>query len=168
MSGSDVIFNKKITVAGAADKIVTYIEDGSEKFFTANATVVTIDASVVLQPLEIFGNKKANVITGSDEDDYIDGGTGADKIFGANACQRASASSDTLIGGKGNDSLSGGAGTGTLRGGDGSDIFVYKSGDVTFAVDDGQIIVKGGASKYIPIYYGEGNKNVVQKYIPRS
>ena len=222
VSGSDVIFNKKITVAGAAEKIVTYIEDGAEKIFaapapyneavtlaanysedtfTANATLVTIDASAVLQPLEIFGNKKANVITGSDEDDYIDGGTGADKIFGRDG-------NDTLIGGAGNDSLSGGAGddslwgsagTDTLRGGDGSDIFVYKAGDgkiiiedfddtwdkirvlsgsvdvpesdgkdVTFAVDDGQIIIKGGASKYIPIYYGEGNKNIVQKYIPRS
>ncbi|MBQ3337815.1 MAG: calcium-binding protein, partial [Selenomonadaceae bacterium] len=33
VSGDDVIFNGKVTVAGAADKSITYIEDGAEKVF---------------------------------------------------------------------------------------------------------------------------------------
>ena len=234
VSGSDVIFGGKITVAGAANKSVTYIEGGVEKIFkkasddvkynsggtgaTLTATYIadeftpneysdfadmlkTIDASAVDYNLTITGNKRANVITGGEEDDFIDGAAGSDKIFGADG-------NDTLVGGKGNDSLSGGAGndslwggagSDTLFGGDGSDVFVYKSGDgtiviedfddswdkirvlsgdvnsptvdkagdVTFAVDDGQIVIKGGADKFIPIYFGKGNKNIVMKHTPR-
>ena len=234
VSGSDVIFGGKITVAGAADKSITYIEDGEEKIFkkasddvkyngdgtgatlTAKYTadeftpneysdfadmLKTIDASAVDYNLKIVGNKRANKITGGEEDDFIDGAAGSDKIFGADG-------NDTLVGGKGNDSLSGGAGddslwggagSDTLFGGDGSDTFVYKSGDgkiivedfddsldkirvlsgdvnsptvdnagdVTFAVGEGEIVVKGGANKFIPIYFGKGNKNIVMKYTPR-
>lgn len=52
-------------------------------------------------PLEILGNRKANVIIGSAEDDYINGDNG----------------NDTLLGDKGNDSLHGGAGDDSLWGG---------------------------------------------------
>ena len=231
VSGDDVIFNGKVTVTGAADKAVTYIEDGAEKVFNhtpaavnfnAKGTsvtllaeyeenrfdiadypayankIVTIDTSAVQQPLEIFGNKKANKIIGTNEDDFIDGKTGGDTLSGGKG-------KDTLVGGKGNDSLSGGAGNDslwggagddTLFGGAGKDIFVYhdgdgddiisdyttldkirvlsgdvsnptvnKAGDVTFAVGDGSIIVKGGADKYIPIY--DSGKNILIKYNPR-
>ena len=36
------------------------------------------------------------------------------------------------------------------------------SGDVTFIIGDGQIVIKNGAKKYIPIY-GAG-KNILTKY----
>ncbi|MBR3497568.1 MAG: hypothetical protein IKO05_01080 [Selenomonadaceae bacterium] len=232
VNGDDVIFNGKVTLKGAIDKAVTYIEDGEEKVFKYtpaavkfNAkgtsitlletyaedsfdiadfseyknTVVTIKASAVQHSLEIFGNKNANKIFGTNEDDYIDGQAGADTISGGKG-------KDTLVGGKGNDSLNGGAGNDslwggagddTLFGGAGKDIFVYhdgegtdviedfdasldkirvlsgdvstptvdSSGDVTFAVGDGEIVVKGGADKYIPVY--DSGKNILMKYNPR-
>ena len=223
VNGDDVIFNGKVTLKGAIDKAVTYIEDDEEKVFKytpaavkfnakgtsvtllaeyeedsfdiadypayAN-TVVTIKASAVQQPLEIFGNKKANKIVGTSEDDYIDGKTGGDTLSGG-------VGNDSLSGGSGNDSLWGGAGDDTLFGGAGKDIFVYKdgdgtdviedfdasldkirvlsgdvstptvdsAGDVTFAVGDGEIVVKGGANKYIPVY--DSGKNILMKYNPR-
>ena len=157
--GNDLIFNKKITVAGAADKVVTYIEGGVEKifepeendavqynaagtavtltanysedFFVANDTLVTIDASTVNQEINIVANKKANSIVGSEEDDTIDGGAAKDTI-------RAGDGSDQIFGGKGNDKLFGGAGSDslwgglgedTLTGGKGYDVFIYSDGD---------------------------------------
>ncbi|MBQ3336861.1 MAG: hypothetical protein IJG80_05605, partial [Selenomonadaceae bacterium] len=222
VNGDDVIFNGKVTLKGAIDKAVTYIEDDEEKVFkytpaavkfnakgtsvtllaeyeedsfdTADYseyknTVVTIKASAVQQPLEIFGNKKANKIVGTSEDDYIDGKTGGDTLSGG-------VGNDSLSGGSGNDSLWGGAGDDTLFGGDGKDVFVYhdgdgddiisdyttldkirvlsgdvstptvnSAGDVTFAVGDGSIIVKSGANKYIPVY--DSGKNILMKYNPR-
>ena len=227
--GSDLIFNGKVTVSGGAEKSVTYldadgrhtIEPAAKNFILSadgksialtdtyldddfdvadfGAAIQTIDASAVVHELNITGNKLANFITATAEDDYMDGGAGSDKIFGGE-------SNDTLVGGKGNDSLSGGAGddslwggagSDSLNGGYGSDVFVYKSGDgsiiiedfddawdkirvlsgdvgtptvdkagdVTFAVDDGQIIVKGGANKYIPIY--DEGKNILMKRSPK-
>ncbi|MBQ3727324.1 MAG: hypothetical protein IJR52_12320 [Selenomonadaceae bacterium] len=43
-----------------------------------------------------------------------------------------------------------------------------KDGNDTLIGGKGNDSLSGGASKYIPIYYGEGNKNIAQKYIPRS
>ena len=219
VSGSDVIFNKKITVAGAADKIVTYIEGGDEKIFepedddvkynadgtaatltanysedsfVANSTLVTIDASAVNQEINIVANKKANSIVGSEENDTIDGGAAKDTI-------RAGDGNDKLFGGAGSDSLWGGLGEDTLTGGKGYDFFIYSDGDgrdlitdyepdvdkiiilsgrvdnpttdtagnATFRVGDGQIVIADGASKFIELYDGSGNK-LTQKYIPKS
>ncbi|MBR4152633.1 MAG: hypothetical protein IKT98_06690 [Selenomonadaceae bacterium] len=127
-SGKDVIFTVgtgKISVKGAADKVVTYIDANSKvKYYPENqnsavtvsgagvtlkssykkgsfdvanygSTIVTIDASPVSHNLKIFGNEKANVILGG---------------YG----------NDTIIGGKNND---------TLQGGDGKNVFLYNEGD---------------------------------------
>ena len=75
--------------------------------------VYTIDASAVQHSLSITGNKEKNVITGTDEDDYIDGKAGADKLYGGDG-------DDTIVGGAGNDSLTGG---------DGADTFIWNKGD---------------------------------------
>ena len=157
--GNDLIFDGKVTVAGAADKSVTYIEGGVEKIFepeenddvqynaegtgvtltanysedsfVANDTLVTIDASAVNQEINIVANKKANSIVGSEEDDTIDGGAAKDTI-------RAGDGNDQIFGGKGNDKLFGGAGADslwgglgedTLTGGAGYDVFIYSDGD---------------------------------------
>ena len=157
-SGSNVLItlgNGKITVKGAADKVITYIDkDGNERTYPKivnesgktltllenynkdsfdvadydgddGATYKTIDASAVESALTITGNKLANKITGSQDDDYIDGGAGADLIDGGKG-------SNTILGGKGNDTLTGGDGTNVFlyRNGDGNDVITdYKNGD---------------------------------------
>ena len=94
-------------------------------------TLLTIDASAVDYNLTIEGNKRANKIIGTGEDDYIDGAGGKDTILGGDGKDTlvGGAGNDCLHGGIGNDSLWGGAGDDTLFGGDGDDIFVYKDGD---------------------------------------
>ena len=114
-SGSDVIFDGKITVKGGADKIVTYFDAGGKKTYksfddskiitlgddydketyTMSDKLRTVDASAVELDIKITGNKFANSIIGGDQN-------------------------DTLIGGKAND---------TLVGNGGADIFLYNKGD---------------------------------------
>ena len=157
--GNDLIFNKKITVAGAADKVVTYIEGGVEKIFepeendavqynaagtavtltanysedfsVANDTLVTIDASAVNQEINIVANKKANSIVGSEEDDTIDGGAAKDTIRSGDGNDQifGGKGNDKIYGGAGSDSLWGGLGEDTLTGGKGYDAFIYSDGD---------------------------------------
>ena len=177
----------KISLTGAADKSVTYIEGGDEKFFEPEednsvqynaddtaatltmhytdddfdatkyaGALVTIDASAVLHPLNITGNKNANNIFGTNEDDFIDGGISGDKIFGGagndtllgaagndllsgdedDDLLSGGAGKDTLRGGAGNDELWGGAGNDVLEGGDGSDVFIYSVGDGNDSIRD--------------------------------
>lgn len=108
--------------------------------------VYTIDASAVTHSMSITGNKEANSIIATDEDDYIDGGVGKDTIYGGDG-------NDTIVGGKGNDSL---------VGGDGDDVFVYNSGDGNDVITDytsGDLIkVESGTIKGVNI---KGNDYVI-------
>ena len=149
----------------------TYLDDD---FNVADfgAAIQTIDASAVVHELTITDNKLANVIIATAEDDYVDGGAGSDTIFGGK-------SNDTLVGGKGSDVFVYKAGDGSIiiedfddsldkirvLSGDVNSPTVDKAGDVIFAVDDGQIVIKGGASKYIPIC--DEGKNILMKHTPR-
>ena len=95
-----------------------YIEDNFDvkthtEISTYKNTIVSIDASQVTHDISISANKNANVIIGSEENDYIDGGEGKDSINGGDG-------NDTIVGGKGND---------ILDGGDGADVFIYNVGD---------------------------------------
>lgn len=169
----------KITVKNAADKIVTYIDaDGMKNFypidFNAKRTAATLlsaygkdefdfddfdglknlDASKVDHDLAIVGNKLANKIIGSSGNDII----------------RGEAGNDALLGGDGEDTI--------LDYQQGIDQIVvlgidriespiqYSSGNVTFGVGDGQIVVRGGSDKYIDIRDGSGN--LLKAYIPRA
>ena len=151
----DVIYNAKGT---AATLTAEYAADSftPNEYSTYKNILVTIDASAVMNALEITGNKKSNLIIGTDDDDLIDGGTGADKIFGnvgndiiyggaGNDSLNGGndddelygdAGNDTILGGAGEDSLWGGKGTDTLYGGDGSDTFIYKNGDGKTVIAD--------------------------------
>ena len=183
-NGSNVIFtvgSGKITVKGAANKTVTYIEGGKTKYFpkkpaspiiltdknttailretysdstyTATSAIKKIDASAVQRNLSITGNGKANVILGGSED-------------------------DTLYGGKGNDTLQGGSGADvfTYANGDGKDIIIdyaeedtiqitsgkvsktTKGDDVIFTIGSGKITVLGAADKNINVTNSSGVK----------
>lgn len=151
----DVIYNAKGT---AATLTAEYAADSftPNEYSTYKNILVTIDASAVMNALEITGNKKSNFIIGTDDDDLIDGGTGADKILGnvgndiiyggaGNDSLNGGddddelygdAGNDTILGGAGEDSLWGGKGTDTLYGGDGSDTFIYKNGDGKTVIAD--------------------------------
>ena len=174
---SDTLEGVKFTKSG---KVVTLTDDyEADRFDVADFSnyknkIVTINAANVSQALEIIGNKKSNVITGTGTDDYIDGGAGADSIKGGNGNDKiyggeggdsilGGNGSDTLSGGAGNDSLWGGAGSDSiygglgddyLVGGDGRDIFVYNNGDGHDYIDDyeqgvDKIMILSGEKPYI-------------------
>lgn len=196
-SGSNVLItlgNGTITVKGAADKVISYIDkDGNELTYPSivsasgttlkllgnynkdyfdvadydgddGATYKTIDASAVENELTIIGNKLANKIIGTEEDDSISGGAGKDTILGGDG-------NDTINGGKGNDSLSGGEGTNTFlyNTGDGDDIITdYKNGDIIYLASGtvkNAVVTK--ANDYV-LTIGSGKitiKDAAEKYI---
>ena len=174
-SGKNVVFTVgtgKITVKDAADKTVTYIdENGIEHIYpepvrwnsaktmveilegykeesfdaTDYAKLKTIDGSVASQGLEIIGNKLANKIIGTTEDDTLSGAKG----------------NDTLYGGEGADTFvyKTGDGKDYILDYDEEDIIQIASGpisniatsdnDVVFTVGKGTITVKDAADKTI-------------------
>ncbi len=86
-----------------------------------------------------YGPKKAQHITGTDQDerfstkakaDYVDGGGGRDVINGGagNDDLRGGAGRDKIIGGGGHDRIDGGAGNDVMTGKVGNDIFVFSAG----------------------------------------
>ncbi|MBR0061750.1 MAG: hypothetical protein IJP68_09770, partial [Selenomonadaceae bacterium] len=147
----DVIFtigSEKITVKGAADKVVTYIDaDGKTNYYPAptkdsviiNGTAVTILEEYKSATFDVGNVKNGNKVKRIDaslvsHDLEIIGNAKANVILGG-------AGDDTIYGGKGND---------TLQGGDGADFFVYASGDgndriVDYNADDTIQITKGTA-----------------------
>ena len=142
------------------------------------------------QANKITGTGNDDTISSGDGKDIILGGDGNDELYGekGNDSLIGGAGDDSLWGGKGTDTLLGGDGSDTFiyYNGDGNDTItdfnasmdkirvlsgevknpeVDSLGDVTFAVGDGQIVIKNGAKQYIPIY--DGYKNILSKYNPR-
>ncbi|TDQ80908.1 hemolysin type calcium-binding protein [Dongia mobilis] len=72
----------------------------------------------------IYTGTAAWTFTGTDDDNEITGGIGADKLFGG-------IGNDLLVGNAGNDWLDGGDGDDTLVGGAGNDTYVIESNDDT-------------------------------------
>ena len=127
----------------------------------------------------IYGMDAADTILGEEGNDKLYGGKGNDKIYGGNG-------DDSLWGDAGTDTLIGGDGADTFvyKNGDNKIIIddfddtldkirvmsgdvnnpYTAGGDVIFEVGSGQIVIKNGSDKFIPIYYGKGNNNIVQRY----
>jgi len=78
----------------------------------------------------LFGSLLANVISGGDGDDMIDGriGSASDTIDGGRG-------NDTLFGGVGNDLLTGGIGNDSINGGNGIDTVVFAGAGSAVTVD---------------------------------
>ncbi|MBZ0129747.1 MAG: M10 family metallopeptidase C-terminal domain-containing protein [Rhodobacteraceae bacterium] len=78
----------------------------------------------------IYGSISANTITGSSEDDIIDGGGGNDTINGGDGDDilTGGAGTDTLNGDGGNDTITSDADGGTYNGGAGNDLMYSASG----------------------------------------
>ena len=114
-------------------KKVTLTRGFNDYSYTAGSKVVTIDASAVDADhgLAITGNKKSNVIIGTDENDSIFGGAGNDKLYGGDDDDilLGGTGNDKLYGGDDDDTLTGGKGNDSLWGGKGSDTFIYDAGD---------------------------------------
>ena len=129
----------KYNAAGTSATLTSYYTDDE---FTADSTLITINAAQVTHALDITGNKKSNYITSTKQADEIDGGAGA----------------DTLIGGKGND---------TFEGGKGADVFVYQSGDGKDVIEDyedaDRIQIIGGTSENVTVTTA-ANGNVIVKH----
>ncbi len=75
------------------------------------------------------GSLFADTLTGTSEQDTLDGGWGNDVLNGLGGNDRVvgGLGNDTLNGGAGNDRLIGGSGTDTLTGGTGADIFRFEA-----------------------------------------
>ncbi|MFT7594457.1 MAG: hypothetical protein ACI8R4_001778 [Paracoccaceae bacterium] len=87
--------------------------------------------------LNVDGNAKNNLITGSDGDNLLRGRGGDDTLKGG-------AGKDSLIGGNGRDSLSGGDGKDTLRGNIGRDSLLGNKGADKLFGGNGNDTLKGG------------------------
>ncbi|MFN6399407.1 MAG: DUF4347 domain-containing protein, partial [Planctomycetota bacterium] len=93
----------------------------------------------------LIGNKGDDLMVGSDESDYLDGGNGNDTLYSDGKHSGTSSSTvtadivyggagddslfgntgdDSLVGGAGNDKLAGGVGSDTVDGGDGNDTLI--------------------------------------------
>lgn len=77
------------------------------------------------------------IFASRDSADYIDAGSGDDKVF-------AGGGSDTVIGGSGRDTIDGGPGADHLWGGAGADVFVFR----VLETAPGSPILSGGIGAY--------------------
>ena len=138
---------------------------------------------------KITATSEDDTIYGGAGTDTLIGGAGNDELYGekGNDSLHGGAGSDSLWGGAGDDILTGGGGADIFyyKDGDGNDtitdfndsmdkIIVSASnigfpeainGDVTFKVGNGEILIKGGADKFIQLY-GENGGELGRKYAP--
>jgi len=112
------------------------------------------------------------IIIGSDDGDFLQGGSGIDLIFGrggndyldggkGNDVLDGGAGSDTLLGGAGNDILFGGDGEDWLLGGQGNDILMGGDGNDTLTGGAGNDVIDGGAGENTLEYTNEGGSRGV-------
>lgn len=87
----------------------------------------------------------ADVISGGDADDYLEGFGGNDSIAGGNGHDllAGDAGNDTLIGGDGEDDIDGGSGNDRVSGGDDNDLIYGAAGNDTLSGDDGHDTIRG-------------------------
>jgi Ca2+-binding RTX toxin-like protein len=127
----------------AAD-IVTSVRLGDDlKIFLTSGTITVIGhftagrtvefAEVAGEQLVLadgnIGGSSGGIISGTDENDYLNGGGGGDILFGAGG-------NDHMVGGTGDDTLDGGEGRDVLRGGRGNDTFKFSSDRAADRVTD--------------------------------
>ncbi|WP_160727874.1 calcium-binding protein, partial [Qipengyuania vulgaris] len=101
-------------------------------------------------------------ITGTSDDDALEGSSGADTISGLDGNDRISGSSgnDVLDGGDGDDFIDDGAGDDVLRGGEGNDYFQsFGGGSDTFLGGSGDdwFTMSGSGSDFNQVYAGAGD-----------
>lgn len=110
---------------------------------TEQADFITLAPEVQLNALG--GN---DVITGTNGNDTVDGGSGDDRLLGRGGSDllHGAEGSDTLVGGRGNDLLRGGADDDTLSGDGGRDVLRGFTGADDLRGGDGDDVLRGGSS----------------------
>ncbi|MBU1612327.1 MAG: hypothetical protein KKC99_10840 [Proteobacteria bacterium] len=121
-----------------------------DKNNVSSETKKTPGVEMSMEELELIS--AAGTMSGTNDDDLLVGGSGADSLRGGDG-------SDTLIGGAGNDFLSGGDGSDTLIGGDGNDTLFGGQGSDVLMGDDGNDTLDGGFKDGAndTVFGGEGN-----------
>ena len=101
-------------------------------------TVKEVNASSLVNEVNITGNALNNSIRGGKNSDTLDGGDGDDTLKGekGNDTIYGGDGDDKIDGGKGTDWIYGGKGNDSLKGGDDVDLFVYVLGDGNDTIDD--------------------------------
>ena len=128
-SGSDVIFtvgNGKITLKGANDKTITYIDKSGEHTYPQEDT----------EPYKMNAAKTAITLFSSFSDKTFDVTEYGAKIATIDASAvtqniyiKGNEKASNIIGGAGDDSIEGNTKNDTLKGGAGADTFIYYDGD---------------------------------------
>ncbi|MBR4903770.1 MAG: calcium-binding protein, partial [Selenomonadaceae bacterium] len=131
-SGKDVIFNEKLTVKGAADKIVTYYDTSGEHNYIYSNTPYTINAAGTGITLSSsYSDKKFEAET------YVENLVTIDATAATQGVDiMGNDNSNKIIGSNGNDTLEGLGGNDTLTGGKGADVFVYYDGEGKDVITD--------------------------------
>jgi Ca2+-binding RTX toxin-like protein len=88
--------------------------------------------------VQIYGEIGDDVLSGTDDADFIDGGEGNNKITG-------NGGNDILIAGTGNDSFYGGDGDDTIQAGEGNDLLQGNAGQDSLVGHIGNDTLEGGA-----------------------
>jgi len=184
--------NEEIILSKSYKKDSYTLSDG---LLTLDASAVTHDLTITgnKESNKIVGTPQDDIINGNKGADTILGGEGNDSLVGGagNDSLSGGAGDDSLWGGAGTDTLIGGDGDDVFiyKKGDGKVIIndfddnwdrilvlsgkvgnptAEKSGDVTFSTDSGQIIVKNGADKYIPIYFVDFGNDPIKRHLPSN
>lgn len=117
------------------------------------------DLESLILPPTILGSEGDDLLTGTSQNDLIQGLGGHDHLHGGHA-----GGDDTLVGGHGDDSLHGGLGRDTFIGGPGNDAMVGDdiNFEPTFVYGDTYVLARGdGVDRLLDIAYSD-EKNVLQ------
>ena len=137
-SGDDMI-----TISSIADvrALVLNIDGQAD-----NDTISAADANIGDVRLRLFGGDGNDTITGSRNNDTINGDDGDDSLIGGlgNDLFNGGDGNDTMAGDGGNDTLLGNTGNDSVQGGDGNDFVLGNLGNDTLGGDDGNDTLSGG------------------------
>ncbi|HEX5623573.1 MAG TPA: Ig-like domain-containing protein [Sulfuricurvum sp.] len=108
-----------------------------------------------------WGNSQDNLLTGSNNSDWLRGGAGDDILFGnrGNDTLAGYASNDLLIGGEGDDKLSGGNGNDILYGDESNDTLNGDAGNDKLFGGKGNDTLSGGEGNDM-LHAGEGTNTL--------
>ena len=126
------------------------------------ASVMKVNASSLVNAVNIIGNEVDNSIKGGKGNDTISGGAGEDTLIGGDGADTISGGkdADSVNGGKGNDSILGGAGNDILKGDDDKDTLDGGSGVDKIYGNSGNDSLSGGTGND-SLWGGSGSDTLV-------
>ena len=111
-----------------------------------NDTITAFDANIGSVRLHLNGGNGNDTITGSRDNDTINGDNGDDSLIGGlgNDLFDGGEGDDTMAGDGGNDTMLGNIGNDSAQGGDGDDVVFGNLGNDTLGGDSGNDTISGG------------------------